>query len=164
MKMSYLAHEVELSKRHEKILGLRTALLQQMEDQFESQKNEKKMQAVKFESANERNALLLKDLEAAEKNLRAGVHVQLHPTVIALETKYWASIEEQLPKWEQFFPGRTKNPIEVRNARHKKSQNELLRDEDTIKNTNLPSPASTFKTPPQFPQSGKEKRMKAHKK
>ncbi|XP_072136601.1 centrosomal protein 15 isoform X2 [Mobula birostris] len=136
MKMSYLAHEVELSKRHEKILSLRATLLQQMEDQLESQ-----------------------DLEAAEKNLRAGVHVQLHPAVIALETKYWASIEEQLPKWEQLFLGQTRNPVEVRNARHKQSQNELLQDKDTIQITNLPSPVSTFKTPPRFPQLRKQKKQ-----
>ncbi|XP_032892526.1 uncharacterized protein C3orf14 homolog isoform X2 [Amblyraja radiata] len=83
--MSYLAYEVELSKRHEKILGQRTALLQQMEEQLESQTKKKKLRAVKFESANERNALLLKDLEAAEDSLRVGLHTQLHPTVIALE-------------------------------------------------------------------------------
>ncbi|XP_062924056.1 centrosomal protein 15 isoform X1 [Mobula hypostoma] len=159
MKMSYLAHEVELSKRHEKILSLRATLLQQMEDQLESQVKEKKLQAIKFESANERNKLLLKDLEAAEKNLRAGVHIQLHPAVIALETKYWASIEEQLPKWEQLFLGQTRNPVEVRNARHKQSQNELLQDKDTIQITNLPSPVSTFKTPPRFPQLWKQKKQ-----
>ncbi|XP_059800234.1 centrosomal protein 15 kDa isoform X1 [Hypanus sabinus] len=211
MKMSYLVHEVELSKRHEKILSLRATLLQQMEDQLERQEKEKKLQAIKFESANERNELLLKDLEAAEKNLRAGVHVQLHPAVIALQedtrnlpdvwmgqghrvtekmkqidirketvmrrlmglkadkspgpdglhprilkevaleiadalTKYWASIEERLPKWEQLFLEQTRNPLEVKDARHKQSQNELLQDKDTIKITNLSSPVSTFKT------------------
>ncbi|XP_069795633.1 centrosomal protein 15 isoform X2 [Narcine bancroftii] len=85
MKMSYLAQELELGKRHEKILGLRTTLLQQMKGQCESQTNEKKLQVLKFESANERNALLLKDLEAAEETLKAGLHLQLDPTVIALE-------------------------------------------------------------------------------
>lgn len=155
--MSYLAYEVELSKRHEKILGQRTALLQQMEEQLESQTKKKKLRAVKFESANERNALLLKDLEAAEDSLRVGLHTQLHPTVIALETKYWASIEEQLPKWEQFLLGRTRNPVEERSSRPKKTQNQLLQDNDTFKNTNSQSPTSTFKTPPRCPRSGKQK-------
>ncbi|XP_067907698.1 centrosomal protein 15 isoform X2 [Heterodontus francisci] len=66
MKMSYLAHEVELSKRHEEILSLRTALLQQMEDQLECQMNEKKLQAVEFELANERNTSLLKANESPD--------------------------------------------------------------------------------------------------
>ncbi|XP_078270020.1 centrosomal protein 15 [Rhinoraja longicauda] len=157
MKMSYLAHEVELSKRHEKILGQRTALLQQMEQQLDSQTKKKKLQAVKFESANERNALLLKDLEAAEDSLRVGLHMQPHPTVIALETTYWASIEEQLPKWEQFLLGRTRNPVEGRSPRAKKSQNQLLQDKDTFKNTNSQSPTSKFKTPPRCPPARKQK-------
>uniref|UniRef100_UPI00398EBA7D centrosomal protein 15 n=1 Tax=Pristiophorus japonicus TaxID=55135 RepID=UPI00398EBA7D len=160
--MSYLAHEVKLSKRHEEILGLRTTLLQQMENQLEGQMNEKKLQAARFESANERNASLLKDLETAEENLRAGAHIHLHPTVSALETRYWASVEEQLPKWEQFLLGRTKSPVEVRNPKHKKSQKEAPRDKVTIKNINLP-PSSAFKPPPQSPHSEKQKRTKVHK-
>ncbi|XP_067854934.1 centrosomal protein 15 [Heptranchias perlo] len=149
MKMSYLAHEVELSKRHEEILALRTTLLQQMKSQLEDQRNEKKLQSVESESATERNASLLKDLETAEENLRARAHVHLHPSVVTLETRYWASVEEQLPKWEEFLLGRTKSPVEVRNARHKKSQKEAPRDKLRIKNTNLPPSALTFKTPPQ---------------
>ncbi|XP_069795635.1 centrosomal protein 15 isoform X4 [Narcine bancroftii] len=131
MKMSYLAQELELGKRHEKILGLRTTLLQQMKGQCESQTNEKKLQVLKFESANERNALLLK-------------------------TMYWTSTEEQLPKWEQYFLGQTRNLFEGRNPRHKKSQNELLPEKNTTKNTNLLSPESTNKKPPQFPHSRKQ--------
>ncbi|XP_078399762.1 centrosomal protein 15 isoform X2 [Cetorhinus maximus] len=139
MKMSYLAHEVELSKRHEEILGLRNTLLQQMENKLESQTNEKKLQAVEFESANERNASLLK-------------------------TKYWASVEEHLPKWEQFLLGQTKSPVEVTNPRDKKSQKKDPQDKVTIKSSNLPPSASTCKTPPQFPPTQNQKRTKVHKK
>ncbi|XP_069795636.1 centrosomal protein 15 isoform X5 [Narcine bancroftii] len=127
-----------------------------MKGQCESQTNEKKLQVLKFESANERNALLLKDLEAAEETLKAGLHLQLDPTVIALETMYWTSTEEQLPKWEQYFLGQTRNLFEGRNPRHKKSQNELLPEKNTTKNTNLLSPESTNKKPPQFPHSRKQ--------
>ncbi|XP_041047868.1 uncharacterized protein C3orf14 homolog isoform X2 [Carcharodon carcharias] len=139
MKMSYLAHEVELSKRHEEILGLRNTLLQQMENKLESQINEKKLQAVEFESVNERNASLLK-------------------------TKYWASVEEHLPKWEQFLLGQTKSPVEVTYPRDKKSQKKDPQDKVTIKSSNLPPSATTCKTPPQFPPTQNQKRTKVHKK
>ncbi|XP_067907700.1 centrosomal protein 15 isoform X3 [Heterodontus francisci] len=137
MKMSYLAHEVELSKRHEEILSLRTALLQQMEDQLECQMNEKKLQAVEFELANERNTSLLK-------------------------TRYWTSVEGQLPKWEQFLLGKTNSPVGVTNSRHKKSQKKEPQDKVTIKSSNLPPSAFAFKTPPQSPHSEKQKGTKAY--
>ncbi|XP_078065647.1 centrosomal protein 15 [Mustelus asterias] len=162
--MAYLAHEVELSKRHEEILGLRTTLLQQMENQLESQTNEKKLQAVEFESAHERNMSLLKDLEIAEEKLRAGAHTHLHPNVLTLETKYWASVEEHLPKWEQFLLGKTKSPVEVTNPKHKKSQQEEPQEKVTIKSSILPSSASTSKTPTQSPHSEKQSRTKVYKK
>ncbi|XP_067907696.1 centrosomal protein 15 isoform X1 [Heterodontus francisci] len=162
MKMSYLAHEVELSKRHEEILSLRTALLQQMEDQLECQMNEKKLQAVEFELANERNTSLLKDLEIAEEKLRARAHMHLHPTVISLETRYWTSVEGQLPKWEQFLLGKTNSPVGVTNSRHKKSQKKEPQDKVTIKSSNLPPSAFAFKTPPQSPHSEKQKGTKAY--
>ncbi|XP_041047866.1 uncharacterized protein C3orf14 homolog isoform X1 [Carcharodon carcharias] len=164
MKMSYLAHEVELSKRHEEILGLRNTLLQQMENKLESQINEKKLQAVEFESVNERNASLLKDLEVAEKKLRTEMCTHLHPTVLTLETKYWASVEEHLPKWEQFLLGQTKSPVEVTYPRDKKSQKKDPQDKVTIKSSNLPPSATTCKTPPQFPPTQNQKRTKVHKK
>ncbi|XP_072328453.1 centrosomal protein 15 isoform X1 [Scyliorhinus torazame] len=141
-------------------LGLRTMLLQQMENQLERQINEKNLQAVEFESANERNESILKDLEVAEDKLKVGARTHLHPTVLTLKMKYWASVEEHLPKWEQFLLGQTKSPIEVMNPWHKEAQKQEL----FIKSSSLPSSASNFKMPPQSPHSEKQKGTKAYKK
>ncbi|XP_043564151.1 uncharacterized protein C3orf14 homolog isoform X1 [Chiloscyllium plagiosum] len=164
MEMSYLAHEVELSKRHEEILGLRTTLLQQMENQLESQANKKKLQTIELKSANERNRLLLKDLGVAEENLKVRAGTHLHPSFITLQTKYWTFVEEHLPKREQFLLGQAESPVEVTNSKHKKSQKEKPQDNVTIESCNLPPLPSTFKTPPLSPHSKKQKRTKVSRK
>ncbi|KAG8523890.1 putative protein C3orf14 [Galemys pyrenaicus] len=97
-------------------------LLQQRENKF-GDKNKEKIE--KAETAFERNLCLLKDIETAEKSLQTRIHPILPPEVISLETLYWASVEEYIPKWEQFLLGRTPYPIGAEN------QNEA---ENTIQN------------------------------
>ncbi|XP_048403302.2 LOW QUALITY PROTEIN: centrosomal protein 15 kDa [Stegostoma tigrinum] len=159
METSYFAHEVELSKRHEEILGLRTTLLQQMEEQLESQANKKKLQAIEFESANERNRLLLTDLGVAEENLKARACTHLHPLFITLQTKYWTFVEEHLPKWEQFLLGQAESPVEVTNPKHKKSRMKKPQDKVTFESNSLLLLPSIFKTP----QSAHQKNKKGHR-
>lgn len=109
---SLITQEIQLSKRHEEIVSQRLMLLKQRENKFGEQ-NKEKIQAA--EIALERNRSLLKDIETAEKSLQARTHPLLPPEVISLETLYWASVEEYIPKWEQFLLGRTPYPIGAEN-------------------------------------------------
>ncbi|CAM5125513.1 unnamed protein product [Eretmochelys imbricata] len=108
---SYLAQEVQLARRHDKILSQRSVLLQQMENHLGDKKTEKMSQTQAADAAYKRNAALLSDIEAAEKRLQARVHLQPHPDIVKLETLYWASVEESIPKWEQFLLGRAQTPV-----------------------------------------------------
>ncbi|XP_023475930.1 centrosomal protein 15 isoform X3 [Equus przewalskii] len=87
---SLFAQEIRLSKRHEEIVSQRLMLLQQMENKFGDQNKEKASQMQAAETAFKRNLSLLKTL-------------------------YWASVEEYIPKWEQFLLGREPYPIGVEN-------------------------------------------------
>ncbi|XP_059519075.1 centrosomal protein 15 kDa isoform X1 [Myotis daubentonii] len=122
---SLFAQEIRLSKRHEEIVSQRLKLLQQMESKFEDQNKEKAAQIQAAEAAFKRNLRLLKDIEAAEKSLQTRSHPLPPPEVVSLETLYWASVEDYIPKWEQFLLGRAPYPIGVEN------QNEA---ENTIRN------------------------------
>ncbi|EPQ20149.1 hypothetical protein D623_10014239 [Myotis brandtii] len=122
---SLFTQEIRLSKRHEEIVSQRLKLLQQMESKFEDQNKEKASQIQAAEAAFKRNLSLLKDIEAAEKSLQTRSHPLPPPEVVSLETLYWASVEEYIPKWEQFLLGRAPYPIGVEN------QNEA---ENTVRN------------------------------
>ncbi|XP_065264672.1 centrosomal protein 15 isoform X1 [Emys orbicularis] len=108
---SYLAQEVQLARRHDKILSQRLVLLQQMENHLGDKKTEKTSQTQAADAAYKRNAALLNDIEAAEKRLQVRIHLQPHPDIVNLETLYWASVEESIPKWEQFLLGRAQLPV-----------------------------------------------------
>ncbi|XP_068763830.1 centrosomal protein 15 isoform X2 [Struthio camelus] len=108
---SYLAQEVRLARRHEEILSQRSVLLQQMETYLGDKKTKKTWQTQAADAAHKRNAALLNDIEAAEKKLQERVYLLPHPDTVKLETLYWASVEESLPKWEEFLLGRAETPI-----------------------------------------------------
>ncbi|KAB1264337.1 uncharacterized protein Cadr_000020519 [Camelus dromedarius] len=127
---SLFTQEIHLSKRHDKIVSQRLILLQQMEDKLGGQNKEKASQMQAAETAFKRNLSLLKekkepakekevgvreDIEAAEKSLQTRIHPLPRPEVVSLETLYWASVEEYIPKWEQFLLGRAPYPIGVEN-------------------------------------------------
>uniref|UniRef100_A0A8C3RQZ0 Chromosome 3 open reading frame 14 n=1 Tax=Chelydra serpentina TaxID=8475 RepID=A0A8C3RQZ0_CHESE len=94
-------------------LSQRSVLLQQMENHLGDKKTEKTSQTQAADAAYKRNAALLNDIEAAEKRLQARVHLQPHPDIVKHETLYWASVEESIPKWEQFLLGRAQTQWEV---------------------------------------------------
>ncbi|XP_072522142.1 centrosomal protein 15 [Salminus brasiliensis] len=100
--------EAELSQKHEEILGRRAVLLQQMEICYEQQKAKKKQQAMTSQAAHERNMRLLEDFQKVENCLQT--RPLLHPDVINLETRYWASVEQKLPKWENYLLGKGPTP------------------------------------------------------
>ncbi|KAM9444206.1 centrosomal protein 15 [Clarias gariepinus] len=103
--------ELQLSKKHEEILGKRTVLLQQMEICYEQQKAKKNHQADMSQAARERNAEILKDIQKVEERLRT--RPLLHPDVLNLQTRYWASVEQQLPEWESYLLGKSQAPMSV---------------------------------------------------
>ncbi|KAL9838696.1 centrosomal protein 15 isoform 1-T1 [Geothlypis trichas] len=112
LKMSScLAQEVHLARRHEEILAQRSELLQQMETYLRDKKTKKTWQTQAADAAHKRNAALLNDIEAAEKRLQERMYLLPHPDTVKLETLYWASIKESLPKWEEFLLGRAEVPI-----------------------------------------------------
>ncbi|XP_012657950.1 uncharacterized protein C3orf14 homolog [Otolemur garnettii] len=112
---SLFVQEIRLSKRHEEIVSQRLMLLQQMENKFGDQNTEKASQLQAAKTAFKRNLSLLKDIEAAEKSLETRIYPTPQPEVVSLETRYWASVEEYIPKWEQFLLGRAPYPLGVEN-------------------------------------------------
>ncbi|TSV54878.1 hypothetical protein Baya_13286 [Bagarius yarrelli] len=107
--MAFDGHdELHLSKKHEEILGKRAVLLQQMEICYEQQKTKKKHRAMMFQTARERNAQILEDFQKVEECLRT--RPLLHPDVLNLQTRYWASVEQNLPEWESYLLGRSQAP------------------------------------------------------
>ncbi|KAK1161428.1 hypothetical protein AOXY_G18961 [Acipenser oxyrinchus oxyrinchus] len=143
---SYLYQEVELSKRHEEILGQRTALLQQMETLIEGQQNEKKNRTAVSEAAHDRNTALLKDLEAIEERLHARACILPHPNVVSIETQYWASVEEQIPQWEQFLLGKAQSPQGRNQRAGKRFQKCTSQDKQKTKSSDLPPSRSSSKS------------------
>ncbi|XP_066528843.1 centrosomal protein 15 isoform X2 [Hoplias malabaricus] len=101
--------EIQLSKKHEEILGRRAVLLQQMEMCYEQQKAKKKQQAMISEAAHERNMTVLEDLQKVEHCLQS--RALPHPDVIKLQTCYWASVEQKLPEWETYLLGKGPAPV-----------------------------------------------------
>ncbi|XP_010588006.1 centrosomal protein 15 [Loxodonta africana] len=109
------AQEVRLSKRHEKVVSQRLMLLQQMKNKYGDQNTDKASQSQAAETAYKRNLSLLNDIEAAAKSLQTRIHPLPRPEVVSLEARYWASVKEYIPKWEQFLLGKAPYPIGAEN-------------------------------------------------
>ncbi|KAJ1110130.1 hypothetical protein NDU88_007485 [Pleurodeles waltl] len=114
----YLSQEVELSRRHNDILSQRAVLLRQMETHLENFKSESESCREAYCAARVRNQTLLKDIELAERSLHGKTLLKFNPDVVNLETCYWASIEESIPRWEHFLLGRTHSPVGVGKQKH----------------------------------------------
>ncbi|KAF6098690.1 hypothetical protein HJG60_001828 [Phyllostomus discolor] len=108
---SLFTQEIRLSKRHEEIVSKRVKSLQQMKSKFRDKNKEKASQIQAAEAAFERNLSLLKPFPP--------------PEVVSLETLYWASVEEYIPKWEQFLLGRAPYPIGVENQNEAEKEAEV---------------------------------------
>ncbi|XP_061584705.1 centrosomal protein 15 kDa [Cololabis saira] len=103
--------EVELKQKHAEIVRSRAELLQQMEARRDQLSVRRRQQVQQREDARSRNAALLQDLQTIEDRLRGR---QLsHPNVLAMETRYWVSVEKSLPSWESFLLGRGPPPWDV---------------------------------------------------
>ncbi|KAM7423416.1 hypothetical protein PAMA_011125 [Pampus argenteus] len=108
--MSTTLEEMELMEEHEEILGRRAQLLEQMESHREQLRIQRKQQLKESEAARLRNNTLLQDLQKIKERLRGK---QLpHPNLLALETRYWMSVEESIPAWEHFLLGKGPHPTD----------------------------------------------------
>lgn len=58
---------------------------------------------------------LLQDIDAAEEAFQTKLIPHPQPSMLSLETRYWASVEEHIPKWELFLLGRAPYPIGAEN-------------------------------------------------
>ncbi|XP_036955579.1 uncharacterized protein C3orf14 homolog [Acanthopagrus latus] len=110
MMSAELPGEMELIEKHEEILGRRAELLEQMEGRREQLKIERKQQLERSKAARHRNTTLLQDLQEIEDHLRGNGQPQPH--LLALETRYWASVEESIPAWEHFLLGKGPHPTD----------------------------------------------------
>nr|XP_020479509.1 uncharacterized protein C3orf14 homolog isoform X2 [Monopterus albus]XP_020479510.1 uncharacterized protein C3orf14 homolog isoform X2 [Monopterus albus]XP_020479511.1 uncharacterized protein C3orf14 homolog isoform X2 [Monopterus albus] len=81
-----------------------------MESRREQIKSLRKQQVKDSEAARQRNAMLLQDLQKIEDDLRG--RWLPHPNLLALETRYWASVEESIPAWEHFLLGKGPHPTD----------------------------------------------------
>ncbi|XP_058488087.1 centrosomal protein 15 kDa [Solea solea] len=101
---------MELLEKHEDILRGRAELLQQMESRREQLNTLRTKHVKEREAARLRNATLLQDLQMIKDHLK--VRQLPHPQLLALQTKYWASVEESLPAWEHFLLGKGPHPTD----------------------------------------------------
>ncbi|XP_068010359.1 centrosomal protein 15 [Melanerpes formicivorus] len=129
---SYVSQELHLARRRKEILSQRSELLQQMETYLGDKKTKKTWQTQAADAAHKRNAALLNDIEAAEKRLQERVCLLPHPDTVKLETLYWASVKESLPKWEEFLLGRAEVPIGYKKMKSTK-QNISYSEEESQK-------------------------------
>ncbi|XP_006518060.1 centrosomal protein 15 isoform X6 [Mus musculus] len=112
---SLFTQEIHLSKRHEEILSQRLMLLQKMKNKFGDENTERASLLQATETASRRNLRLLKDIDAAEEAFQTKLIPHPQPSMLSLETRYWASVEEHIPKWELFLLGRAPYPIGAEN-------------------------------------------------
>lgn len=112
---SLFTQEIHLSKRHEEIVSQRLMLLQKMKNKFGDQNTERASLLQATETASRRNLQLLQDIDTAEKAFQTQLIPHPQPVMLSLETRYWASVEEHVPKWEPFLLGRALYPIGAEN-------------------------------------------------
>ncbi|XP_068599049.1 centrosomal protein 15 [Brachionichthys hirsutus] len=116
-----VSEEIELIEKHEEILQHRAELLERMEARREQLIVQKRRQVEESEAARHRNASLLQNLQKIENRL-GQQHLQ-NPALLALEARYWASVEQSIPAWEKFLlfkgPHPTDGPEEpARRTKH----------------------------------------------
>ena len=86
-------------------------LLQKMKNKFGDENTERASLLQATETASRRNLRLLQDIDAAEEAFQTKLIPHPQPSMLSLETRYWASVEEHIPKWELFLLGRAPYPI-----------------------------------------------------
>ncbi|XP_053299362.1 uncharacterized protein C3orf14 homolog isoform X2 [Pleuronectes platessa] len=101
---------MDILEKHEEISGRSEELLEGMGRCREQLNILRRQQVKECEAARQRNATLLQDLQKIEDGLRGAKLT--HPHLLALETRYWVSVEESVPAWEHFLLGKGPHPID----------------------------------------------------
>uniref|UniRef100_A0A8C5Q6E2 Centrosomal protein 15 n=1 Tax=Leptobrachium leishanense TaxID=445787 RepID=A0A8C5Q6E2_9ANUR len=143
---SYLAKEVELSKRHDAVMKERVKLLEEMRICQEQQVEKMKNYSIGIEAAGLRNLSILQDLKVAERKLKKREQCKSQPMIVNLEDRYWESIEEELPKWEQFLLGKTPSPFGIKQEQSPRQKLMISQTMQTPKVKKISSSGSKAKT------------------
>ncbi|XP_069370029.1 centrosomal protein 15 isoform X1 [Paralichthys olivaceus] len=133
---------MDLLEKHQDILAKRAELLEEMGSRREQLNILRRQQVKECEAARHRNATLLqvfvagaevksllKDLQKIEDGLKGGKLP--HPHLLALETRYWVSVEESIPAWDHFLLGKGPHPIDGpgQTARRDKQNPSIAQDQ-----------------------------------
>ncbi|XP_075040221.1 centrosomal protein 15 isoform X2 [Mixophyes fleayi] len=129
----YSTREEELEKLHQAIIADKNKLIEAMKTHSVPPSMESYSQA--SDVAHKRNQALLEDLQIAEKNLKIRLQVRPDRSVVKLENRYWASVEAELPKWEQFLLGKAQLPFGMKQNHQSKQK---LKYSQTVQRKNLP--------------------------
>ncbi|KAM4652278.1 centrosomal protein 15 [Discoglossus pictus] len=135
---SYLSKEVELSRRHEDIIAKRVELLEEMKIHLAQQDHEKKNHSQEAEAAHERNQSILEDLQDTEQRLNTMVQSSPHPDFVGLHNQYWESVEQEIPKWEQFLLGKAQSPFGMKKKQLSKQKLYNSQTMQSLRKQNLP--------------------------
>ncbi|XP_075688507.1 centrosomal protein 15 [Rhinoderma darwinii] len=126
------------SSREAEILELREAITSEKNKLFEAMKirDEQQESYVQLsEAAHSRNQALLQDLREVEKSLKRRSQVGPNRTLMKMESHYWKSVEQELPKWEQFLLGKSELPFGMKHNQPKLKHSQTMK---TPKKKNLP--------------------------
>ncbi|XP_069824889.1 centrosomal protein 15 [Dendropsophus ebraccatus] len=118
----YSSREAELQKLHEAIIVEKNKLFEEMKMCDEQQKSCTQLS----EAAHSRNQALLLDLQEAEKNFKRRSQTVPNRTVMKLERRYWKSVEQELPKWEQFLLGKSQLPFGMKHKQQKLKHSQTM--------------------------------------
>ncbi|XP_071983694.1 centrosomal protein 15 isoform X3 [Engystomops pustulosus] len=97
------------------------------------------------EAAHSRNQALLRDLREAEKSFKRSSNLGPNRNIVKLENRYWRSVEQELPKWEQFLLGKSQLPFGMKENSQKLKHSQTMQ---TPKRTTLPPSGYSSKTLP----------------
>ncbi|KAG9483613.1 centrosomal protein 15 [Eleutherodactylus coqui] len=118
----FSSREAELQKLHEAIAAEKSKLLEEIRIREEQQEPSGQLS----EAAHSRNRALLHDLRKAEKSLKKRSQVAPSSTIMELESQYWKSVEQELPKWEQFLLGKSQSPLGMNRNQQKPKGSQTL--------------------------------------
>lgn len=127
----YSSREAELQKLHEAITAENNKLSEEMKISDEQQDSYSHLS----EAAHRRNKALLRDFREAEKSLKRRSQVGPDGTIMKLASQYWKSVEQELPKWEQFLLGKSQLPFGMKHNQQKLKHSQTMQ---IPKRKNLP--------------------------
>ncbi|XP_044157754.1 uncharacterized protein C3orf14 homolog isoform X1 [Bufo gargarizans] len=138
---SYSSREAELQKLRDALAAEKNTVLAEMKMSDEPQESHRQWS----EAAHGRNRALLQDLRKAEKTLRRRSQVAPNHAIMELESDYWKSVEQELPKWEQFLLGKSQLPFGMKENQQKLKHSQTMQ---TPRRRNLPPSGCSSSTFP----------------